>query len=384
MKAACGAVTSDVATYICYLSAGRTPHVNRSTIIAASILFAILAYFGVRSLMRGSISSHKEEHVVETSDDVPEAVVEILTAEPHMLRLRAKGRTEPDKSVTVKAGTTGTVVATPAKEGSFVKAGTLLCGLDVEARSARVQEAEAQRDSARVSYEAAASLAEKGLGPANQATAAKAQLDAAEASVNAAKVELSKTQIRAPFDGVFETRLAEAGDFLTPGQGCGVLVDMDPVIVSVEVSETHASQLAMGMAADAHLADGNNFPATLRYVARTASGPTRTFLVEAALETGDKTVPAGVTAELIVPVGEVPATRISAGLLTLSDAGQLGVRYVEDDNTVRFAPVNVVDETPAGTWVSGLPARARIISLGQDYLAEGVTVTPVQAGGAQP
>ena len=357
---------------------------NRSTIIAATILVVIVGYFGLRSLMRGSISSHKEEAAIERSDDVPSAVIETLSAEPHMLRLSAKGRTEPDKSVTVKAGTTGTVVSTPAREGSFVKAGTLLCSLDVEARSARVKEAEAQRDSARVSYEAAASLAEKGLGPANQATAAKAQLDAAEAAVNAAKVELGKTQIRAPFDGIFETRLAEAGDFLSAGQACGLLVDMDPVIVSVQVSEAQAGKLEVGMTGEALLADGRRFPATLRYVARTASGSTRTFLVEAKLETGESVVAAGVTSQLIIPVGDVPATKISAGLLTLSDAGQLGVRYVDDTNTVRFAQVSVVDETADGTWVSGLPETVNIISLGQDYLSEGAAVKPVPASGAQP
>ena len=357
---------------------------NRSTVIAATILVVIVAYFGGRSLMRGSLSAHKEEPVVQAADDVPEAVVQTLTAEPHMLRIRAKGRTEPDKSVTVKAGTTGTVVSTPAKEGSYVKAGTLLCGLDVEARSARVNEAEAQRDAARVDYEAAAQLAAKGLGAANNATAAKARLDAAEAALNAAKVELGKTQIRAPFDGVFETRIAEAGDFLSAGQACGVLVDMDPVIVSVQVSEAQAGKLSVGMDAEALLADGNRYPAKLRYVARTASDTTRTFLVEAALETGEASVPAGVTSELVVPVGNVPATLISAGLLTLNDAGQLGLRYVEDDDTVQFTPIAVVDETPQGAWVAGLPASVRVISLGQDYLSEGVKVKPVPATGAQP
>ena len=357
---------------------------NRSHIIAATILVVIVAYFGVRSVMRGSISSHKEEASVERADDVPSAVIQVLNAEPHLMRITAKGRTEPDKSVTVKAGTTGTVVSTPAKEGSFVKAGTLLCGLDVEARSARVKEAEAQRTSAEVSYEAAASLAEKGLGPANQATAAKAQLDAAEAAVNAAKVELGKTQIRAPFDGIYETRIAEAGDFLSPGQACGVLVDMDPVIVAVQVSEAEAGKLEVGMTGETLLADGRRFPAELRYVARTASETTRTFLVEAKLDTGDAIVAAGVTSQLVLPVGDVQATKISAGLLTLSDAGQLGVRYVDETDTVRFAPVNVIDETPNGAWVTGLPDRADVISLGQDYLSEGANVKPVPASGAQP
>lgn len=83
-------------------------------------------------------------------------------------------------------------------------------------------------------------------------------------------------------------------------------------------------------------------------------------------------------------MGEVPATLISPGLLTLSDAGELGVRYVDDQNTVQFAPIKVIDETPEGAWVTGLPATVRLISIGQDYLAEGVEVKPVPQGGAQP
>ena len=60
---------------------------NRSTIIAATILVVIVAYFGLRSVMRGSISSHKEEPVAARTDDVPSAVIEALSAEPHMMHI---------------------------------------------------------------------------------------------------------------------------------------------------------------------------------------------------------------------------------------------------------------------------------------------------------
>ncbi len=357
---------------------------NRSSYIAIGIVVVLVAYFGIRSLGRGSLSDARPEAVVHASTETPQAVFETLNAEPHPLRIVNKGRTAADKIVSVKAGTSGNVVSTPAREGSFVKAGTLLCGLDIEARAARVKEAEAYVESAKVEFEAARDLAAKGLAPANREAATKASLDAAEAALNTAKVELSKTQIRAPFDGIFETRIAEAGDFLAPGQPCGVLVDMDPVIVTVEVSETDAGRIAPGMEATARLADGRILPAKVRYVSRTASGATRTFIVEAELQTGDAIVPAGISSELIVPLGDVPATLISAGLLTLSDSGQLGIRYVTHQSTVEFVEVQVIDQSPAGTWVTGLPASANVITLGQDYLSDGVKVKPVRAGGAQP
>ena len=357
---------------------------NRSAKIALAILFGFAAYFAVRTLMRGSLHLQADTAQMSQEEAVPDALFVTLESQPHTMVVRAKGRTAPDKTVTVKAGTTGTVISTPAEEGQFVSKGQLLCGLDVEARSARVKEAEAQRDSARVDYEATSQLADKGLTPANQVKAAKARLDAAEASVDAARVELSKTQIRAPFAAIFETRLAEVGDFLSPGGACGVLVDMDPVIVSVEVSEATAGHLKAGMPATAALADGRTVPATLRYVARTANDRTRTFSVEAALDAGDMDIPAGVTSELSIPTGDVPAVLISPGLLTLSASGQLGVRYVNEDSRIGFAAVEVIDESQDGAWVTGLPGRVRLVSVGQDYLAEGVQVKPVPAGGAQP
>lgn len=357
---------------------------TRSIKIAIAIFIGLLAWFVVRSVMRGDISSQHEDARVAESQIVPQAVTYLATARTHGIRLQAKGRTAPDKSVTVKAGTSGNVVSTPVREGTHVTKGTLLCGLDVEARAARLEEAEARRDAARIDFEAARTLAEKGLAPANNEAAAKAALDAAEASVNAARVELSKTQIRAPFDGIFEKRLAEAGDYLSPGQACGTVVDMDPVIVSVEVVESYAGQLKTGMTGTAHLPGGQVYPARVRYVSRTANEGTRTFVIEAELETGDDPIASGVTAELFIPMGEVPATLISPGLLTLSDRGDLGVRYVDDRNIVQFAPIEVIDETPQGAWVTGLPDTVQLISIGQDYLAEGVEVQPVPQGGPQP
>ena len=357
---------------------------NRSVIIAAAVLAVIVAYFGARSLLRGSLGSEIAPAEAAGPAATADAIVVTAERQVHQLHVGAKGRTAPDKSVTVKSGTAGTVISTPVREGTFVTQGTLLCGLDVEARSARVKEAEANRNAAKVDFDAAASLAAKGLAPANREAAARAGLDASEAAVNSARVELGRTQIRAPFDGVFERRLAEAGDYLSPGSPCGLLVDLNPVIVTAEVAEAEASLLKPGMASSVLLADGRTFPARLRYVARTASNQTRTFPVEAELETGEATVAAGVTATLTIPAGDVEATLIARSLLTLSDAGQLGVLQVLPDDTVSFAPIRVIDETPEGAWVTGLPAQSTLVAIGQDYLNDGVTVRPVAQGGARP
>jgi membrane fusion protein, multidrug efflux system len=358
--------------------------VQRSYIIAIGIFLALVAFFAISTVVRLVVGAGRNDaSAVAEAAEVPQAVVQRASAVMHAVTVKAKGRTAPDKMVTVSSGTTGTVVSTPAREGSFVRRGTLLCGLDVEARNARVKEAEALRENARIDFEAARTLAAKGLAPANQETAARARLDATEAAVNAAKVELGKTQIRAPFDGVFETRLAETGDFLGPGAPCGVLVDLSPVVLTAEVSEADASKIKVGTLGRVTLADGRTYPGKVRYTARMANAATRTFLIEAELQSDSDTISAGASAEFAVAVGEVPATLITPALLTLSDDGDVGVRYVEANNTVQFAQVTVIEEVAGGAWVTGLPETANIVAMGQDYLAEGITVKPVTQTGAQ-
>ncbi len=361
----------------------RRFRLQRSHLIAGGITLALILYFVLSGLFRSGASRDAEAApAAKIEQEIPQAVITRVKSEVRDISLTAKGRTAPDKSVTVSAGTMGTVVSTPAIEGAFVRRGALLCGLDVEARSARVREAEALRETARIDFEAAKTLASKGLAPANQETAARARMDATEAAVNAAKVELGKTQIRAPFDGIFERRLAETGDFLGMGAPCGLLVDMSPVLVTAEMTEAEAGKLAPGALGEATLADGRKYPAKLRYVARTANAATRTYAIEAELDVGKDIVASGVSAEIKMPAGKSTATLITPAMLTLSDAGDVGVRFVDASNVVQFAKVSVVEESPAGAWVIGLPESASLIAMGQDYLAEGVRVTPVMQTGA--
>ncbi len=300
-------------------------------------------------------------------------------AETHPIYLELKGTTVPNRTVTVRSATTGTVSAAPAAEGARVAAGTLLCRLDVEARAARVAEAEALAASARIDYSAASELAVKGWASPNRAASAKASLDAAEAALDSARIELARTRIVAPFDGIFETRLAETGDFLAPGGACGTVTDLDPIRVAAQVSESRAGALVPGAALEVTITGHGTQAGTLGYVARMAEPTTRTFGIEATLPNPDGAISAGLTSSLRLQVGEAQATPLSAALLALDDAGRLGVRHLDETGTVRFAPVGIVDDDGGEVWVTGLPERTRVLSAGQDFVKAGTRVNPVPA-----
>ena len=82
-------------------------------------------------------------------------------------------------------------------------------------------------------------------------------------------------------------------------------------------------------------------------------------------------VVSGTTAELRIPAEELSAHYISPALLSLNNRDQVGVKSVNDDGVVEFHVVNIVRAGVDGVWVSGLPERVRVITVGQGFVREG-------------
>ncbi len=75
-------------------------------------------------------------------------------------------------------------------------------------------------------------------------------------------------------------------------------INLDPLLAIGEVSERDLQYLKLGSEADIRLVNGTTVKGTLRYISRDASTATRTFRVEVAIPNEDKTLPAGMTAEI--------------------------------------------------------------------------------------
>lgn len=93
----------------------------------------------------------------------------------------------------------------------------------------------------------------------------------------------------------------------------------------------------------------------------------------------DGAIPDGITAEVIIPVAPVTAVRVPRSALTFSSAGELGVRLVDAEARVAFAPVTVIEDEQAAVWIAGVSDGARVIVQGQDFVREGQTVEAVAA-----
>ena len=55
-----------------------------------------------------------------------------------------------------------------------------------------------------------------------------------------------QTNIRAPFNGVFDRREAEVGTYLAPGQACGTMIELDPLLIVADLPEKKEAAAAGG------------------------------------------------------------------------------------------------------------------------------------------
>jgi multidrug efflux system membrane fusion protein len=142
------------------------------------------------------------------------------------------------------------------------------------------------------------------------------------------------------------------------------------------VPESDVARVTPGVSAGARLVSGREVTGQVTFVSRSADPLTRTFRVELTVANEDLAIRDGQTAEIAIAAEGAPAHLLAQSTLTLDDDGRLGVRSVAEDDTVAFLPVTLLRDTREGVWVTGLPETVDVITLGQEYVTDGVRVAP--------
>jgi multidrug efflux system membrane fusion protein len=338
----------------------------------------VLALAGAEPSDRGAVT--------EIADEREEAIAVVA------LRSRARsvdagivlrGRTEVARRVEVQAESSGLVVSERVPKGTEVRGGDLLCRLDPGSRPALLAEAEARLLEAEANDRASSALAERGFAAETTAIARKAALQSAQALVEQAAIEISRLEIRAPFDGVLETDTAEIGSLLQPGSSCATLIDIDPIRLVGFVSERHVEQVQVGASVVGNLVTGQVVQGQVSHVAQSADPATRTFRIEAEAPNPGREIRDGISTTIVIALEGNVAHLLPLSALTLDDQGRLGIRAAVD-GVAQFLPVSIIRDDPRGAWVSGLPDAVDVIVVGQDFVTEGQAIAVTYREPLQP
>ena len=371
-------------------TAPKRLRVNRSVLTSLAVLLGIGLWVGSGAFNNDTDTVQSAEAIKTRSvnETLFSVIAREISASDTIAIVRLQGRTEADRVVTLASETSGTIINLPTPKGRPVQKGQLICQIDAGARAAMLAEARAKRDAARINYEASQKLFEKGHISKSQRATSKANFDAAAAAVKKHQVELARTKIKAPFDGILDQLPLKTGAFIAPGQPCGTLIDKDPLLVVAHVAESQITKIRNGAPATAVLATGEKVTGFVRYVAESPSRATRTFQIEVEVENKDFLLRDGVSADLEIESERVRASQIPRSALILDDEGRLGVRVLEGE-IVAFREVAILSDQTEYSTVTGLGETEVVIIRGGDFTRSGQRVdadieteASVQAAGA--
>ena len=342
---------------------------NTNVKIALIIILATLVWLGSGLFANEDTSNLNQPALSDTKVSVAQFVMQDFVP-----LLAFNSHTQPNRMVNLKAQIAGTVESVPGQRGAMVEKNQNICVIEAEERPQRLMQAKAKLEQAQIAYTGAQQLKTAGYQSDLAIAQAKANLEVAKLELTLSQNDVDSLNIRAPFSGIVEERPVEVGDFLTAGQPCAKLVELSPIKVVAEVSESDVVNLQIGDKASALFDDYPSKSAVISYIAHQANPVTRSYRVEAVVKNTDLQLRSGISGQLQLRMDRVKAHLIPASLILLNTEGQTVVRAVDQDNLVTQHMVAVVGEAENGLWVSGLPTMINLITVGQNYVTQGERV----------
>ncbi len=131
-------------------------------------------------------------------------------------------------------------------EGQQVKAGDLLLKIDDAELRAQQAQVEARFNLAKLNVERSENLSQSRTIAQSEFDRARSEFAAAEAELSLIRLRLSKTEIRAPFDGVVGSRTISPGDYVTPTTVITTIDDLSRLKINFQVPERFLAKVHPG------------------------------------------------------------------------------------------------------------------------------------------
>ena len=375
--------------------------------ILAALLAAVLALS--LSACGGGTGETPEEEPASPGVAVQ---VEEIGADTIYTENTVSGQLAAEDQSTIMVAVSAKCTAVYAEAGDEVKAGDMLCTLDLGSTLASHNAASINYRSSAQSYNDQAAVFEKQIALAEKnvrdlkelfeiGAASQLEIDQAELQLQTAVAQRNSTlsqleagmqsalsnveqldtvlenvdargNVIAPSSGTLVTMNATEGGFISNTAPVAVIDGAEQMKAVVQVSEALVPKLAAGDTADVTVSAANQtFEATIRSVERAANMQTRLYTVTLALPS-DVTFHTDVSENTIVVPTEAVLTRGETQYVFVVENG--AAKYVEVTTGLTGNGVTEV--------LTGLSAGQQLVTVGQAYLSDGDPVRIVSGGDA--
>lgn len=330
-----------------------------ATVAIAVVATGVMFFYKGRALVGDTAGAATPPHMMAMPVPVTNVVKKDIP-----IYLEYSARTEAIRHITLQAKIQGYIQRQNVPDGTDVKEGELLYTIDPRDSQAALDQAKAQvqRDKAALDY--ARSNLDRGTSLAQSGYLAKdtydqrnstlrqaeAALAANEAAARTAELNLAYTEIRAPFSGRLGRNQASVGTWISVGgTALNTLVQLDPIYVTFNPSETDLPELVKARAAGKVIAEvilpGETQPhysGELTFLDNTVDRLTGTILARATIDNKD----------LSLLPGQYVRVRLS----------------VRDQANALLVPQTAIGSSQLGKYVyivgEGNKAEQRLVTLG--------------------
>jgi RND family efflux transporter MFP subunit len=221
---------------------------------------------------------------------------------------------------------------------------------------------------------------------------AQAQLAAAEARLRSAALNLSYTEVKAPFDGILEARSVDPGAYVNAATApkLAALIQPDPLYLSFSATEQEVIQIRKALAGrkinpgqgdpirvEAALSQSGNYiySGTLDYIAPEIDRDTGTLTLRAVFPNPDRFMSSGMFARVRIPLASRRVMTVPERALG-SLQGTRSVLVVDDKGVLQQRKVTLGDKTSDGRReiLAGISETDRVVTLGLGNLRPGQAV----------
>ncbi len=386
--------------------------------ILAALLAAVLA-LSLAACGGGTEDTPEEESV---SPGVAVQVQEI-GADTIYTENTVSGQLLAEDQSTIMVAVSAKCTAVYAEAGDEVKAGDMLCTLDLGSTLASQNAASISYRSAAQSYSDQAAVFEKQIALTEKnvrdlkelyeiGAASQLEIDQAELQLQTAIAQRNSTlsqleasmqnalsnveqldtvlenvdargNVIAPSSGTLVTMNATEGGYISNTAPVAVIDGAEQMKAVVQVSEALVPKLSAGDTADVSVSAANqSFEATIRSVERAANMQTRLYTVTLSLPSDTDGLLAGMFADVTFHT-DVSENTIVVPTEAVLTRGETQYVFVVENDTAKYVEVSTGLTGNGVTEVlTGLSAGQQLVTVGQAYLNDGDPVRIVSGGDA--
>src|SRR6478609_5090928 len=249
----------------------------------------------------------KKKVVVTGARSAGPLAVEGFVVEGHSEseNIEVPGSLLPVEETQIRPEVSGRIVVLNIQEGAFVRQGTLLVKLFDQDLQAQLKKLQVQLDISNRTVERQRDLlAINGISQQDFDLSALA-VDNLKADIQSIKISISKTEIRAPYNGKIGLRNVSLGSYVSPSDLITTVRQVDQLKLDFSVPEKYAKNIAPGHSIKFKI-DGSNLihTATVLATEGNVEANTRTLRIKAIVkETHPELVP-GIFAKINLQLGK--------------------------------------------------------------------------------